>query len=113
MITHISRVPTATLRTGWDSKTMSMSFRDVFFDTNATAPARAVDYPYRRVQITTQNTTIGDNAHWAVSHRSKQIECAPVWIVHTCDLKINRKSMVDDDSYVPTQSTSPVTPRNQ
>jgi len=117
MITHTSCVPTATLRVGGDSKTTSMSFRDVFFDTNATAPSQAVDFSYCQLQTTTQNITTGDNTHWAVSHRGIQIECAPTWSVSTCDLKINRRSIVDDGSYVlyssPTRSATADTTRNQ
>ena len=117
MITHTSCVLIATLRVGGDSKTTSMSFRDVFFDTNATAPSQAVDFSYSQLQTTTQNITTGDNTHWAVSHRGIQIECAPAWFVHTCDLKINRKSMVDGGRYVlhssPTRSATADTPQNQ
>ena len=113
MITHTFGVPTATLRAGWDSKTASVSFRDVFFDIDATAHYQAVDFSYSQLQT----TTTGDNTHWAVSHRSIQIECAPAWIVHTCDLKINRKSIVDDSRCVlhssPTRSVTADTPQNQ
>ena len=113
MITHTFRVPTATLRAGLDLKMASMSFRDVFFDTNATAPSQAIGFSYSQPQT----TTTGDNTHWAVSHRGIQIECAPAWFVHTCDLKINRKSMVDDGRCVihssPTRSATADTPQNQ